>query len=766
MQTRWLDRTLNKLTLLFDRYPEWLTSAVVMFLLAFSAFAHVLLRPWLLISGNDLLIYYFWEHFTREQLAGGQLPLWNPYILSGYPAVGNPQVMIFYPPAMLLRLLPLNYAFGVGYALHVGWLGLGTYWLTRWNGLTRKGAYVAAIAFMFSGFVIPRVDAGHVDLLYSVAWMPWAIGLWQKTLQTGSWQWAILSGIVVGLHFLGGHPSTLILTVILMLIASGHWLLLQLRPFNWKTILARGALGLLALFVVVGGFAVQLLPTIELIRLSTHAEGLLRDCGLPFALTLPDLSSIALAAIPFDVFLPWERNGYFGAFALILALIGLTRDTPPESKRFKPLLIAALAAGLLFGFNPSLPFLSLGARLLPAISFFRVPSRFMLYVCFAGAGLAGIGFESIAARIKAGERRPSWPIFVALALAAVALPADALYLSGTKFAGAELAWHTRAFASLAGLSTPRYLLAAVLFWLFCRPRIGNIVIAFSLLIVYADLWFFGHPYIHAAPEASLNNPSAWITGLDAAQSRIVVEPYMFANGAMATHAANAQGYASIILATYADVVDRTPPESRCGSVEHAFIPLSNQHLLKLLSVQFIMNAAGPMDIGLPPLQSGLNAYETADYWPRAIVVNQVKTVSSSTEAAEQVNRVYFDPTQWAIIETKNLTLAHKVEVSSSARITSYQPMRVVVEVDTASDGMLVLNDVWYPGWRGTVNGVETPVYRANGAFRAVRLARGHSTVIFTFESDSLKQGAWASAATWFVVATLVAVQWPRITRIT
>ncbi len=765
MQMPWLDRTLNKLTSLFDRYPEWLTSSAVMFLLAFSAFAHILLRPWLLISGNDLLIYYFWEHFTREQLAAGQLPLWNPYILSGYPAVGNPQVMIFYPPALLLRLLPLNYAFGAGYAVHVGWLGLGAYWLMRWNGLTRKGAYVAAIAFMFSGFVIPRVDAGHVDLLYSAAWMPWAIGLWQKTLQTGSWRWAVLSGIVVGLHFLGGHPATLILTVILMLIASAHWLILQFRPFNGKTILARGALGLLAFLVVVGGFAVQLLPTIELIRLSTHAEGLLRDCGLPFALTLPDLSSIALAAVPFDVFLPWERNGYFGAFALILALIGLTRETPSGSKQFKWFLIAAFAVGLLFGFNLSLPFFSPDARLLPAVSSFRVPSRFMLYVCFAGAGLAGIGFESIIARLKAGESIPRWPIFVALALAVVAVPADALFLSSPKFAGAELSWHARAFASLASLSTPRYLLAAGLFWLYRRPQIGRIIVALSLVVVYADLWFFGHPYIHGMPETSPNNPSAWITGLDAAESRIVVEPYMFANGAMATHAANAQGYASIILAAYADVVDRTPPESRCGSVEHALIPLSNQHLLKLLSVQYIMSATGPLDLGLPPLQSGLNVYETVDYWPRAIVVHQVKTVSSSTEAAELVNRVDFDPTQWAIIETENMTLADNVEARSSAKITSYQPMRAVVEVDATGEGMLVLNDVWYPGWRGTVNGVEAPLYRANGAFRAVRVPSGHSTVTFTFESDSLKQGAWASAVTWFVVATLVAVHWPRTSRI-
>ena len=53
--------------------------------------------------------------------------------------------------------------------------------------------------------------------------------------------------------------------------------------------------------------------------------------------------------------------------------------------------------------------------------------------------------------------------------------------------------------------------------------------------------------------------------------------------------------------------------------------------------------------------------------------------------------------------------------------------------------MLVLNDVWHPWWRATIDGVETEILRANVIFRAVRCRRASHTVRFTFEP---LRGAW------------------------
>ena len=45
------------------------------------------------------------RYFVAHTLASGELPLWNPYILSGYPQFADPQSATFYPIELLFALL-------------------------------------------------------------------------------------------------------------------------------------------------------------------------------------------------------------------------------------------------------------------------------------------------------------------------------------------------------------------------------------------------------------------------------------------------------------------------------------------------------------------------------------------------------------------------------------------------------------------------------------------------------------------------------------
>ena len=60
-----------------------------------------------------------------------------------------------------------------------------------------------------------------------------------------------------------------------------------------------------------------------------------------------------------------------------------------------------------------------------------------------------------------------------------------------------------------------------------------------------------------------------------------------------------------------------------------------------------------------------------------------------------------------------------------AQIVEHTPNQVTVAVDLNHSGYLVVTDVWYPGWRATVDGKPAPVLRANVAFRAIALAEGN-----------------------------------------
>jgi hypothetical protein len=46
---------------------------------------------------------------------------------------------------------------------------------------------------------------------------------------------------------------------------------------------------------------------------------------------------------------------------------------------------------------------------------------------------------------------------------------------------------------------------------------------------------------------------------------------------------------------------------------------------------------------------------------------------------------------------------------------------------------MLYSDVWHPFWRAVVNGNETPVYKANLAYKAIRLETGFNAVHFYFK---------------------------------
>jgi hypothetical protein len=68
-------------------------------------------------------------------------------------------------------------------------------------------------------------------------------------------------------------------------------------------------------------------------------------------------------------------------------------------------------------------------------------------------------------------------------------------------------------------------------------------------------------------------------------------------------------------------------------------------------------------------------------------------------------------------------------------------------------------DVWHPSWRATVNGAPAPVYRAQMAYKAVRLDPGENVVSFEFGSRrfaTLAAFFAANAAMWLgLIALLV-----------
>ncbi len=73
-------------------------------------------------------------------------------------------------------------------------------------------------------------------------------------------------------------------------------------------------------------------------------------------------------------------------------------------------------------------------------------------------------------------------------------------------------------------------------------------------------------------------------------------------------------------------------------------------------------------------------------------------------------------------------------------ITHYGSNDMTLAVDASAPGYVVLSEVWYPGWRATVNGEPAEVVQADGALRAVAIPAGVSTVSLRFVPDFWRWG--------------------------
>jgi hypothetical protein len=95
-----------------------------------------------------------------------------------------------------------------------------------------------------------------------------------------------------------------------------------------------------------------------------------------------------------------------------------------------------------------------------------------------------------------------------------------------------------------------------------------------------------------------------------------------------------------------------------------------------------------------------------------------------------------------------------------ARITDYKINRVDLDVKADARSLLVFTDSHYAGWNAYVDGIKTPVWRANALFRAVEVPPGSHRVTFRYQPASLRWGGAVSLSTLFLVVVGIAIdQW-------
>ncbi len=370
-------------------------------------------------GGRDLLGYGLpIESVIHDAYARGRLPVWNPWIAGGRPLLANPNSGALYPVRPLLALLPFPLAFRIFPLMHWALAGIGMIALLGSIGVSRGGAWLGAVTYVFSGVVVSEVfyNNNHPGVML-IPWILWAVA---RRFQSPVRQTLVLATLF-GLDLLVGDPFTIVLAFGAALL----WILLEVAAPSRKRAAAMlavslGLAGLLALPQIVATLlwvpetnrAVLGMRLGEVFLYSLSPFRLLEFViPFPFGETWTiDIQRIWGVAVFNGRAMGFFMSFYAGALALI-ALSAMGRQRPVGARFARGLFLA----GLLVTVPGSL--LPLRWRSLPSLLPLRYPEKFGVALVFALAIYCALAFDAF----RLSRRRPGWTLAVGALFALLAV---------------------------------------------------------------------------------------------------------------------------------------------------------------------------------------------------------------------------------------------------------------------------------------------------------------------------------------------------------
>lgn len=789
---------------------------------------------------HDLQYYFYPYHkLVADIVAAGHLPLWNPYAFGGMPLIADGQTALFYPPNALFFLLPAEHALSLAVLLHYGIAGAGAYAYARQLRLAPMAAALAALSFMFNGFLVSRVV--HYSIMAGAALVPllfWAV---DRLLLRPSRARFALAAAAIAVQTLAGHPQVPLYTAVALGLYCATIAVLRWR-LRWRALVP---LVLLAGTYVAGYAlaAIQLLPWIEWAAYSPRAANASYEFVTFQSLRAFDwllflfpygfggLAENMMQTTPawdLPVYL-WERLGYVGLAPLALAVVGLggwstergrndetgkrgdregTRQTVVGDdgswRRERWTAIIVVLIGMLLiaaGNNTPAGYL---VYLVPALGKLRAYSRAVAVAAFALSVLAGYGAHRLSqagahprvlrSAIEAGVLVLASVGVTLWAANALGFDRLALWMPGLL---AEPVWKNMLQRALQlGQANARVplVLAMATAVLLClaafRPRSALLPL---LLLTAADMVLFARafnpttdPKIFGRVPASVrflraDNDVFRIASfirddrlpLQAAQSQLAVSwaiPYAIED---------INGFNSLQTRRHLDML-LGPKEQDVsyGKLHNAGLLGSADPILNLFGVKYVL-VQRQSDVRPPNQVDARSDPEAAPRWvqvfadeyvtiyrnreplPRAFFAANVALEPNARRVLAAVSKPGFDPRRMSVVEG-GLSPAQAVALAGTApgsvAIERDGPNKLRLTTAAESARLLVLSEIWAPGWHAQIDGRPAPILRTNYLFRGIVVPAGRHEVRLVYRPSSLLWGAAISGLAALVIGGLFLTQ--------
>lgn len=762
-----------------------------------TVYFHDVLSGYNLFTERDLSVFFIPPRiFWVDAIKNLSLPLWNPYLLQSQPLIATLQPAVFYPLHVIYFLMPFDQAFNCIIVFHYFLAGLFTYILMRRLRASDSASLVAAVTFMLSGYLLSVHNL--LPVLLSVAWIPLVFLLYFAGLVKKEVRYSIFSALAAAIMFFAGAPIILFVSfmVIVLLTAFPNILF---EKAEYPSLRARAYHLGIFLVLFLGISAIQLLPFLELARLSTRASGFSFAEATTWSLHpkdiiqffVPDLFGYELRPAEYWDNQSWLKSLYLGMIPFLLSAFFFIKKG-----RMQLCLALLILISLLLAMGRYNPLYALFFNYVPLMDRVRYPVRFLFLGVFAISISAGLGYDCLKEGIRKGETTTRRLVYGVLALSFVgALALGLLDL----FEGP-----VSHLMKIKGLGPPHYndiginmhnirrlvvisIIFGLMLWTFVRVKTSNSLLSLGVVgLLTFDLFFGNLGFYDKTPAKDYHQNSSSMDFIlsDRSLFRVFVTP--------STICAK-----PIPIISEAGLVNRITLDKEkifpgyglergifdaSGMGVMVYKGLSNLHtlittapkpdstnLLDMMNVKYVISIpeiespkfqlvwTSPLlsneERADPNRKKGIKIYQNLNCLPRAFLVAKYQVLSSDREFKDMLSSKEFNPREVVLLEKEPDDTNYLRDDSSykdvkeDVAIREYKNNSISLQVSLPKPKFLFMSEMYYPGWKAYVDGQEKKIYRANYAFRAISLDAGVHQIEFVYRPWTFVLGLAISAAT-------------------
>jgi hypothetical protein len=666
-------------------------------------------------------------------------------------------------------------------------------------------AFFGALAFGFSTYLIIILGVGHNAKAHAIAYMPLVIAGFILVFKKHYIQGGILTMLAVALEINANHFQMTYYLLLFLLVFSVYFLYKLFKNKELNALPKIIGTFAVAVILAVGANATNLMATKEYADFSTrskneltfnpdgsktttdnalsreyiteysygiaeslnliaprlfggsNAENVGTDSNLYEFILNQGASPSEAAEFAENVPTYWGNQpivaapAYIGAIVFFLAVLALFHD----KRKIKYAFLAGAIFSLLLSWGKNFGVLTdFFIDFVPMYDKFRAVSSIQVILELCMPVLAVMGIKSFISNEENRKKSLVYTAGISLGLVVLLF----LFKGMFDFTTANDNYYVQAYGEAMGsafvdalvqdrsslysadlLRSGFFMLVAfVLLWFYFKGKLSqaNTIILVGLFMV-ADLFFVAKNYVNAKDFVSareMNEPfQPREYDLQILQDTTHYRVFEVAGNMSSARAS----YFHKSLGGY-----HAAKPKRIQQLFDYQIAKNNKNVLDMLNIKYIIQSdeKGQQFATINPDANG-NAW----------FVSKLQKVKSADEEMKALDK----------LDTKNVATLSPIKIDRSYSIASnivkdnfvkdslatikldlYKPNHLKYTSNNTNNGFAVFSEVYYAhGWKATIDGKETPIYKVNYTLRGLEIPKGKHTIEFKFEPEVVKTGS-------------------------